>query len=850
MRLLPRFCVVSALIHALFISLISTQAVNKTNIVKIGLLLPFGIPGIPVDYWSTLGAASAGSYNAIIWYLNKINSQTDILPDVQLQLVTVNSMYDRGMTLTGAQTLASQGAFALIGELASRNSVTASLVASIAKIMHCNPFATSALLSNKGGKRSTTYSNADAGLTTIQDYPYAFRTIPTVPQYVAAILAAVQSQNVTTISILSSDDESGQSIIQELSAQAKSKNITVKGFVQLTPGKKSYMDELQIIKSFKTQTVIVGAASGGDAARKSVSAKNLTMLNGDYWFINGVGFDASNFQAPDELDALASMQGVWQVFGRRNYVGEFKEFENYWNSQFYPNGTLMVNNPGASCDMTVPFARGCMGSGPGIAGTMPEFIKTYKYNQPLTLDYFVYVEIEFEYLKNKIITVADITSRKVLTAAAAGNISQYLNQVPVPDNWGKTWRFDKNGDPLMDVAIWNYKYDAVRKSVWGAEIGYWQQSSDSLKFAVDPIFIGNRTSAPMPPPIPVLQYQAKMSLRYAFDGIIAFCSLVSLGLAGTMIMYLKQRIFKASSPIFLGLIILGANVSFISIWLYSEYPLSNSSCITYGWLKYLGFAVVFGSLIVKTYRIFVIFTTKNKNKQNLNDGVLVGYFLVLIAIWVVILLVWTIVPAQRPFLDSEIRYRLADDGSVSMIDVTPFCNFTSYNYVCLAAMVLTLVYGVFLTYSVRNTPGAFNESKWMAYGIYNWVVIGIVLNAIANFAVSNPDTIFVMEALTVIITQTGVCALMIVPKLIVISQGLGDEIDTFESAGSSSKRASLSGGRNSTITGALTLDQSKEIEQLKHRLQEREREIEKASKRIAEVLSENERLKKERTDGK
>ncbi|KAJ3106727.1 hypothetical protein HDU97_005653 [Phlyctochytrium planicorne] len=833
MRPLSYLAAVGALIHVFYISLIQSQAANKTNIVKIGLLLPFGIPGVPVDYWSTLGAASAEAYNTIIWYLNRLNSQTDILPDVQFQLVTANSYYDRGMTLTGAQALASQGVFALIGELASRNSVTASLVASVTKMIHCNPFSTTGVISNKA------------------DYPYAFRTIPTVPQFAAAILSAVRSQNVNTIAILGSDDEAGQSTIQELSTQAKNKNITVKGFVQFTPGKKSYIDELQTIQSFKTQTVIV-IASIGDGARVYVSAKNLTMLNGDYWFINSVGFDAGVFQAPDELDALASMQGVWQVYGRRNYVGEFKEFENYWNSQFYPNGTLIVNSPGASCDMTVPFARGCMGSGPGITGTMPEFIKTARYNQPLSIDYWmsgsagcikILANTLDYYLKNKVITVADITSRKVLTTAAAGNISQYLNQVPVADNWGKTWKFDKNGDPLMDVAIWNFKWDPSRKSVWSTEIGYWQQSTDTLKFDVDPVFLGNRTSAPQPPLIPVVQYQAKMSLRYAFDAIVALCCAVSLALAGAMTVYLKQRIFKASSPIFLGLIVVGANVSFISIWLYSQYPLSNSSCILYGWLKYLGFAVVFGSLIVKTYRIFVIFTTKNKNKQNLSDGVLMGYFLVLIAIWVIILLVWTVVPTQRPFLDSEIRYRLADDGSVSTMDVTPFCNFTSYNYVCLAAMVLTLVYGVFLTYSVRNTPGAFNESKWMAYGIYNWVVIGIVLNAIANFAVSNPDTIFVMEALTVIITQTGVCALMIVPKLIIISQGGGDEIETFESSGSGKRSSMSGGGRTTTMSSAI--DNSKEVDQLKMRLQEREKEIEKVGKKNSELVSENEQLKKE-----
>jgi hypothetical protein len=76
-------------------------------------------------------------------------------------------------------------------------------------------------------------------------------------------------------------------------------------------------------------------------------------------------------------------------------------------------------------------------------------------------------------------------------------------------------------------------------------------------------------------------------------------------------------------------------------------------------------------------------------------------------------------------------------------------------------MVLTLVVGVGLTYQVRNTPSAFNESKWIAMATYNWVVIGVVLNAISNFAVKDPDVIFVMESLIVIITQTGVVAYLL-----------------------------------------------------------------------------------------
>ncbi|KAJ3102109.1 hypothetical protein HDU97_000751 [Phlyctochytrium planicorne] len=163
--------------------------VNKANTARIGLVLPLGIPGYPIEVWTILSAFSAESYNPIVWYLDKLNQRTDILPDLKLELVTTNTMYDRGMTLTTTQALSSQGAIAVIGEVASRNSVTAALVASISKMLHCNPHSTATAMSNK------------------VDYPYTFRATPSIAQYAGALIALVRSQNITSFAVLATDDE-------------------------------------------------------------------------------------------------------------------------------------------------------------------------------------------------------------------------------------------------------------------------------------------------------------------------------------------------------------------------------------------------------------------------------------------------------------------------------------------------------------------------------------------------------------------------------------------------------------------------------------------------------------------
>ncbi|KAI8844907.1 periplasmic binding protein-like I [Chytridium lagenaria] len=175
------FCVVGSLGQA--------NPHNKTDVLRIGVVLPFGIPGVPIEAWSPLGALATQCYNAMLWYAEKINNQTEILPNVRIQIVVANSMYDRGVTLTAAQSLSTQGIFAMAGEAISRNTVTASLVSSVNRILHCNALATTTTLSNK------------------QDFPFAFRTLPTIANAASALLAVVRSQGVNTVSVMASDDE-------------------------------------------------------------------------------------------------------------------------------------------------------------------------------------------------------------------------------------------------------------------------------------------------------------------------------------------------------------------------------------------------------------------------------------------------------------------------------------------------------------------------------------------------------------------------------------------------------------------------------------------------------------------
>ncbi|KAJ3130843.1 hypothetical protein HK101_004924, partial [Irineochytrium annulatum] len=72
-------------------------------------------------------------------------------------------------------------------------------------------------------------------------------------------------------------------------------------------------------------------------------------------------------------------------------------------------------------------------------------------------------------------------------------------------------------------------------------------------------------------------------------------------------------------------------------------------------------------------------------------------------------------------------------------------------------------------------------------------------NAISNFAVHDPDVIFVMEAIMVIITQTGVVAVLFVPKVIEIMAGRGNENSTFNPSASGQASTAATGAANASM---------------------------------------------------
>ncbi|KAI8837550.1 periplasmic binding protein-like I [Chytridium lagenaria] len=659
--------------------------------------MPFAVPFNVNDEQSVVSSSvqtlnTGAVYNALIWYMNRTNNDPSVLPDTRIELVPINSRLDRGVSLRAALQLISQErVVAIIGESSSRNTVTMAVAAAVNNVLHCSNLATSPQLSNK------------------VDYPTTFRT---------------QSNAACNL---------GNGMTQLLQQNAALYNVTISSVIIYEFSKTDFKSDLRPFIDNRIQTIITIAASF-PVVNIMRSAAELNMLDGSHWFITTTGWTEIMFASPSSQALLPNITGVWQVQNplyKDDAVeggnAEAVALRQWWTDFFisnestdqYPGVTRTFNVTTHTAEYTamtanLTFPSNCPNDTQlNIAAEIPNFVTMINRNTGMMVQAagnmcsgpnLRYLE---GYLSMFAISAGYMAPRprhqqpSPLTNVNS-NISQLLNTPNLTDLHGNPLQYDTNADLQMEQDLIIYRFANIssrRRVVAGVSSGKWWRRNNSVTLSGDMLFLGGKLTPPPTPVIPVVQFKANRGMRWAFVGVTAVCMLITVLLFVYMVMYRTMKIFVASSPIFLALSYSAPNISYVGIYLFSMYPMDDGSCIVFGWLKYLGFAVVFGALLVK--------------------------------------------------MDSVAK--VATNGTVLQFESDAALSFWGLQLHLFGAMVLTLAYGVWLTYLVRE------HANLLA--IYNWVVIGIVLNAIANFAVKDPDVIFVMEALVVIITQTGVAIL-------------------------------------------------------------------------------------------
>ncbi|KAF6216618.1 hypothetical protein GE061_000962 [Apolygus lucorum] len=233
--------------------------------------------------------------------------------------------------------------------------------------------------------------------------------------------------------------------------------------------------------------------------------------------------------------------------------------------------------------------------------------------------------------------------------------------------------------------------------------------------------------------------------------------------------YANVKVVRAASPVLLRVITLGA--FFIYCTTIVMYPRPNIvTCTARVWLREIGFSLTYGALMLKTWRISVIFRVRSAKAVKITDLDLLKRLGMIVAAFSVLLVIRTLVAPPKVIVG-----RTADDLKAFL------CQTDWWDHSFTILEVLFLIWGIRLCIVVRKAPSEFNESRFISMAIYNEFLLSLFLNISMLFLQSpaNPDLLYIIFFCHTQMTVTLLLCFIFGSKAYLVFKGLGKSEDTF-----------------------------------------------------------------------
>ncbi|XP_069187445.1 uncharacterized protein [Procambarus clarkii] len=227
--------------------------------------------------------------------------------------------------------------------------------------------------------------------------------------------------------------------------------------------------------------------------------------------------------------------------------------------------------------------------------------------------------------------------------------------------------------------------------------------------------------------------------------------------------YSNLKVIRAASPVLLCIIILGA--CFIYSTTLVLYPIPTIvTCSLRVWLREIGFSLAYGALMLKTWRISVIFRVRSAKAVKITDLDLMKRLGVIVGVFTVFLAIRTVVAPPHVIVSMT-----ADDLKAFL------CPTDWWDHAFTAMEILFLVWGIRLCIMVRKAPSEFNESKYISLAIYNEFILSLFLNVSMLFLQSpaNPDLLFIIFFCHTQLTITLLIVIIFGSKVYMVVKGQG-----------------------------------------------------------------------------
>eukprot|EP00063_Salmo_salar_P056889 XP_014031724.1 PREDICTED: probable G-protein coupled receptor 158 isoform X1 [Salmo salar] len=275
-----------------------------------------------------------------------------------------------------------------------------------------------------------------------------------------------------------------------------------------------------------------------------------------------------------------------------------------------------------------------------------------------------------------------------------------------------------------------------------------------------------------------------------------------------------SRRIRASGLLLLETILFGSLLLYFPVFILYFKP-STFRCILLRWVRLLGFAIVYGTVTLKIYRVLKVFLSRTAQRVPYMSSIhllrLLGVMVVTVS-W--FLCAWTAGVLQNrdrnvPLL---IISTTSDGQGFSL------CDLDRWDYMMAVAELMFLCWGSLLCSAVKPVPSAFHEPRYIGIAIHNELLLSSMFHLLRFVMPSlHPDWMLLLFFTHTHVTITVTLALLFIPKFLHVSRAGREEIaeEVYEDEVDLRRSGSY---LNSSFTSAVWSDHSLDPDDIRDEL--------------------------------
>ncbi|EPB88722.1 hypothetical protein HMPREF1544_04481 [Mucor circinelloides 1006PhL] len=743
---------------------------------KVGVLLPFHQNN---NGWTRVMTMSGIS--AIRLAVAEINAQ-NLIPGAYITLVEKDS-YPKAVegqaaitqAVFSAISLIQEGVIGVIGDISSSWTSLSALMTSTLQIPQCSYSAIATSLSDKS------------------QFGYFFRTAPTNLLYSDAVITFIISQGWPQIGVLYSNDDFGQQLSENVVMKARIHGIHVKSYQSFyEDGPKSDIKKsLDTFAATGVRVIFVAAEGTAQLAALTVAAHSGYINDNTVWITIDADTDTLFAAVNDYNSILARRKNNTDIVPsiyQTAFVNELSANSTKANRALKKQSLIDLIDPveyaARTTDDFKPIDFNATFSGgvftfdilKELPGYPPfdTFLDKWAHLDPAIYPYggqnnissneglaYSCMMVMASGFNQTLYNTSLQSSNKteLLQKLATGQLGQYLT----PSTFNTSFVgpegpvvFDQNGD----ISSGNFKLYNIQN---GSQIEIGRIIAGDMNLTSLPVYHDGTTKVPTGVPDRLYLnpgYSSPVTITLlVIASLGAFIALLSMVV---VLVYRKREVFKASSPLFCVLELIGFLLAYISLFFFVGYR-TKLSCTLIPITFHLGYSLILGNLIAKNYRIYRIFNNIFITRTVVTDVQLLKVSGSIFATTCTILIAWfasgkvsTVnVPVSRSAYYTDCAFEGGPGHTVFVSLLTLFGSF----------QLMFATFLAFKTRSVGRNYSKYSEYKQIGLSVYNIffsVLIGFII-----FFVPTTDyyTRHYLTATMIVWATTFSLLTLFVPKL-------------------------------------------------------------------------------------